>query len=121
MSYSIILPVLIVVNIQQMQCEFRESDTCGFEGNSDFYGLGIRLGVYLQWLSSLVAAIWVPSLSDFTAAANMVFCLALFIAMLAVTFHSQCTYAVEIMVVPYMLWGGSIATVFPAHVTRSGS
>lgn len=23
-------------------------ETCGFEGNADMYGLGIRLGVYIQ-------------------------------------------------------------------------
>src|SRR5437762_10029993 len=27
----------------------------GFVGNPDFYGLGIRLGVYMQWLASLIA------------------------------------------------------------------
>lgn len=27
----------------------------GFEGNEDFYGLGIRAGIYLQWITSLVA------------------------------------------------------------------
>jgi hypothetical protein len=34
---------------------------CEFSGNSDMYGLGIRIGSYLQWLSLLVAACYVPS------------------------------------------------------------
>ncbi|UQC88565.1 uncharacterized protein CLUP02_14090 [Colletotrichum lupini] len=31
--------------------------TCesGFEGNSDIYGLGVRIGVYLQWCTSILA------------------------------------------------------------------
>ncbi|KAI3537994.1 hypothetical protein CSPX01_09791 [Colletotrichum filicis] len=31
--------------------------TCesGFEGNSDIYGLGVRIGVYLQWSTSILA------------------------------------------------------------------
>jgi len=32
---------------------------CGFVGNSDVYGFGVRLGTYLQWLSSIIA----PNLS----------------------------------------------------------
>lgn len=28
---------------------------CVIDGNSDLYGLGIRLGVYLQWITSLIA------------------------------------------------------------------
>jgi hypothetical protein len=30
-------------------------NVCGFEGNSDLYGLGIRLGVYFQLSSSFLA------------------------------------------------------------------
>jgi hypothetical protein len=29
-----------------------ERDICGFDGNSDLYRLGIRLGVYFQWTSA---------------------------------------------------------------------
>jgi hypothetical protein len=36
-----------------MQLDHR--DTCGFEGNPDLYGLGIRLGVYFQLFSSFLA------------------------------------------------------------------
>lgn len=31
------------------------AQTCGFEGNSDIYGLGLRLGIYLQWATSIFA------------------------------------------------------------------
>lgn len=30
-------------------------DPCGFEGNPDLYGLGIRLGIYFQLFSSFLA------------------------------------------------------------------
>jgi hypothetical protein len=30
-------------------------DVCSFEGNADLYGLGIRLGFYLQWLTTILA------------------------------------------------------------------
>lgn len=32
-----------------------EMDDCSFEGNADLYGLGIRLGFYLQWLTTVLA------------------------------------------------------------------
>ena len=28
---------------------------CGFVGNSDVYGLGIRIGLYSQWLSTIIS------------------------------------------------------------------
>ena len=32
-----------------------KSTVCGFRGDENVYGLGIRLGVYLQWLTSCLA------------------------------------------------------------------
>ncbi|KAK4163832.1 hypothetical protein QBC43DRAFT_289392 [Cladorrhinum sp. PSN259] len=31
------------------------ADSCAIPGNSDMYGIGIRLGFYLQWLASVLA------------------------------------------------------------------
>lgn len=53
-SYAILLPILKLIPIRQTEWTSREVDQCGFVGNSDFYGLGIRVGVFLQWLASLV-------------------------------------------------------------------
>ncbi|KAF2744418.1 hypothetical protein M011DRAFT_470546 [Sporormia fimetaria CBS 119925] len=36
-------------------------DDCHIEGTSDMYGLGIRLGYYLQWYSSILAIFLAPS------------------------------------------------------------
>ncbi|KIW17994.1 hypothetical protein PV08_02280 [Exophiala spinifera] len=35
--------------------------TCSFQGNGDMYGLGIRLGFYIQWFSSIFARWLVPT------------------------------------------------------------
>ena len=35
--------------------ELGRRDICGFDGNPDLYGLGIRLGVYFQLFSSSLA------------------------------------------------------------------
>jgi hypothetical protein len=29
--------------------------TCGYNGNQDVYGLGIRIGLYSQWTSTLIS------------------------------------------------------------------
>ena len=31
------------------------SEECAFDGNPDFYGLGIRIAIYLQWVTAFVA------------------------------------------------------------------
>ena len=33
---------------------------CGFLGDNNTYGLGIRLGIYLQWLMLMIASSFVP-------------------------------------------------------------
>jgi hypothetical protein len=43
------------------------NDPCpNIEGNSDFYGLGIRIGIYLQWFSSWIS----NSVNPYAAATN---------------------------------------------------
>lgn len=61
-----------------------ESDTdCpGFEGNSDLYGLGIRIGVYLQWYSTWLCITVDPETSGETHAANALFIFAILVALL---------------------------------------
>ena len=57
----------------------------GIEGNSDLYGLGIRLGVYLQWISSWLIQTLNPSGITTTHDANSIFVLAILTAMLSAT------------------------------------
>lgn len=112
-SYAVLLPVLLLIPIRQTECASREVGPCGFVGNSDFYGLGIRAGIYLQWLASLISHVKVPSQSRTMAASNMIFSLASFIAMFFLTYHIPCTYEAEIMILLFILWGGSMAIVLP--------
>jgi len=36
-------------------------ETCGFQGDDNTYGLGIRLGLYLQWLTTSLANNFEPN------------------------------------------------------------
>jgi hypothetical protein len=56
-------------------------DTCTpFEGNSDLYGLGIRIGVYLQWISVWINLLLDPESAQATYDANSTFVFAIIIA-----------------------------------------
>jgi hypothetical protein len=58
---------------------------CTFPGNSDHYGLGIRIGIYLQWISGLLAnTLHADSVQDMLAT-NIIFLIALFIALAIIT------------------------------------
>ena len=57
------------------------ASTCpNFEGNSDFYGLGIRIGIYLQWFSSWISNSVSPDAAAGHHDTNTVFLCALIIA-----------------------------------------
>jgi hypothetical protein len=59
--------------------------TCEISGNSDMYGLGIRIGFYLQWLSSPVAAWFAPDETSSLRTANAFFVTATFIGLIIET------------------------------------
>ncbi|KAH8629343.1 hypothetical protein IG631_16600 [Alternaria alternata] len=58
---------------------------CELSGNSDMYGLGIRIGSYLQWLSLLIAARYVPSELPGLRTSNAFFTSATFIGLVVET------------------------------------
>lgn len=51
-------------------------NVCHIEGNADFYGLGIRIGIYLQWIASLLANRYVPDAVRNLLITNTIFLLA---------------------------------------------
>jgi len=96
----------------------RASDSqCGFEGQVELYGLGIRLGVYLQWFSSLLAnrfhAHCVPEL----LATNTIFLLALFIA-LAIISAQETVRAAEVVILLQFCFGflTTVSTIWGLRV-----
>lgn len=85
----------------------------GFIGNSDFYGLGIRLGIYLQWLASLIANTLLKSERASMAGAYLTFSLALAIAVLLLAFQHECAFTAEIIIVLNIFWGGTALVMVP--------
>jgi len=80
------------------------SPECVFEGNSDLYGLGIRIGIYLQWISGLLANCFhADSVRDMLAT-NTIFLIALFTA-LAIISTEDTVLAAEVTILLQFCFG----------------
>ncbi|KAI1457844.1 hypothetical protein F4805DRAFT_467128 [Annulohypoxylon moriforme] len=60
-------------------------------GNPDFYGLGIRIGVYLQWLTAWVSLLVDPLSAQSVYDVNSVFVFAILVATMIATFADSPT------------------------------
>ena len=80
--------------------------TCGgFSGNPDLYGLGIRLGIYLQWISSLLTNSLLPEGVSDSLDTNSIFLFAVFIAIAAATNASEGLRPVEAFIMLQLCFG----------------
>ena len=82
--------------------------TCGFPGESDLYGLGIRIGVYLQWLTGLLVYTFYPEGYADVSATTLIFSTAVTIGTIV---NSSERYASEIFIFLYLFFGGIFITV----------
>jgi hypothetical protein len=96
----------------------QQAAECGFEGNPELYGLGIRMGVYFQWASALIIWRWYPEGRTELGGAYLVFLFALLIAMIVNTARLEPTHSAEILLLMYIIFGG-IFTVMTIGVRRS--
>ena len=80
----------------------------GFEGNSDLYGLGIRTGIYIQWISSLCANNLLPEDRKELQKVYLIFSLAICIATMVSSFGTACIFGIEIELLYLMYWGGYV-------------
>lgn len=97
------------------------SAKCTFEGNQDFYGIGVRLGFYLQWFAGLIAFTLNTEDSSKQAEVQTIFLLANFIALLVLQSQMASTTNVVVPILLfYMFFGGSITAVTGAAVSLQG-
>ncbi len=71
------------------------STDCGFPGNSDIYGLGIRLGYYSQALSVCIANYFVLSEAKALRSVNLLFLVAIFVGLVYLSLQPAETHAIE--------------------------
>ena len=93
----------------------------GFVGNPDLYGLGIRLGIYLQWITFLIAEAELPDETSEITGAYAAFSIALLVAMLILIFEEGCVFTTEICVLLTILFGGFWCVLGRKKPPTSGS
>jgi hypothetical protein len=106
-SYAFAIPLSTKTGTQSRP----RSEDCGFVGNPDLYGLGIRLGVYFQWLSELIIILWYPEGHDGLTSAYLSFMAAVQIAVIVIAADPFSSYAAEVLVLLYILCGGAVIIV----------
>lgn len=80
--------------------------SCGFPGDADSYGLGVRLGAYIQWVTSVIAYNIYDSESASMRGVNTCFQAAVFIGLVIVTAQRTELYAVEAFILLLFCVGG---------------
>ena len=79
--------------------------SCGFDGDSDTYGLGIRVGVYTQWASGVIANWYVTEMAHTMRIRATLFQMAMTIALAFITIRKPRPYAVDAMIMIVILLG----------------
>ena len=72
--------------------------SCGFAGNSDIYGVGIRVGYYTQALAVYFSNIFLFSEAKSLRAVNSLFLLALSIVTVIYAYNGASTHAIEVFI-----------------------
>jgi hypothetical protein len=83
-----------------------QQTVCGFVGNSDTYGLGVRIGVYLSWTTPILAQLVLPESTVEATDSLIIFEIALLAATFLITVRRENTYEVEIFIMLYMYFVG---------------
>ena len=82
---------------------------CGFVGNSDLYGLGIRLGMYLQLLAMSLGMLLLRKKAHDLVATYILFMLSFTLALFVVTYDG-CAFEIELIMLQYIIWTGYITS-----------
>jgi hypothetical protein len=85
----------------------------GFYGDKDLYGMGTRVGIYSQWLASLIATTFLDFEQTRLTAAFIGFEIATLAAFFFLIFNHDCVFTMECLVILYFLFGGIAAVLGP--------
>ncbi|TVY73587.1 hypothetical protein LSUE1_G006853, partial [Lachnellula suecica] len=91
-------------------------DDCSFAGNADMYGLGIRIGFYCQWYSTILAVWIAPKEVPSLRLSNSLFVAATFLALIIQTAKENLR-PVEIYIILLLTFGGYLYLV-PLYIWR---
>ncbi|KAI1384745.1 uncharacterized protein F4822DRAFT_372353 [Hypoxylon trugodes] len=80
------------------------ADICVMEGNADFYGIGIRLGLYAQSITTLLVTLFTQEEEGLNRTLNLLLQLAIFAGTLLLT-QTGDIHAFEVVIVFWLLVG----------------
>lgn len=90
-----------------LESDVEKREECGFAGDDNTYGLGIRIGIYLQWITSSIAYNFVPEEAVTMRGVNNCFQAAMFAGLLFITItKGPELYAVEAFIMLIFCMGG---------------
>src|SRR5436190_13179186 len=115
---AIAIPLSSPVSSSALPLRMR-SETCGFVGNSDAYGLGIRLGIYFQWIASWIANQLSPEIAAELNDVNCIFLIAIFISGIVLSATPSKAHAVEILILLFILFGSVFSVLSTATMRTS--
>ncbi len=95
-------------NAALCKARLKPNGECGFQGNPDMYGLGLRLGVYLQWFACNLSLTFVAHPEKNLPDASLVYSFAIALAIVLATFQDTCVYFVEAFILINIAFGGTL-------------
>ncbi|KIX96937.1 uncharacterized protein Z520_07051 [Fonsecaea multimorphosa CBS 102226] len=78
---------------------------CAIDGNSDFYGLGVRIGIYTQWMTSWIANNFLCEEIIGSLETNSIFLLALFSTVFFYSVRKDQIRVVDVLVIHQLCVG----------------
>jgi len=90
---------------------------CGFDGDQDMYGLGIRIGYYVQWVATVVGAYYTPKIVSSAFEANAIFNIGMLAGLVYSTMRRGDMFVVEpVMVLGFSIGGAIVGLLDPKNV-----
>jgi hypothetical protein len=77
---------------------------CAFDGNPDLYGIGIRVGIYLQWVAQVLVTLWKPSAEGSTLVVKLLLQVAILLGLIILTANGE-AIAVDVLIAFWLLFG----------------
>lgn len=95
-----------------------EMDQCGFDGDQDMYGLGIRIGYYVQWIATVFGAYFTPKIVSSAFEANAIFNIGMLAGLVYSTMRRGNTmYVIEpVLVLGFSIGGAIVGLLDPKNV-----
>lgn len=88
------------------------NERCLFPANQDLYGIGVRVGLYCQWVATLMATEALPEEADALRSNNICFQIAIMVSMVVLT-SKRSIIQPEIMIALPLCFGGFSAATYP--------